>query len=152
LADQATKLAADLKAPASTPGQPDAFQALQKLCQSQVALTTTLTDATAPSAGFALVKEVLSEFTQQSDAVAKIGQSAAAGGVAGCRDAALQLATLPPLPAEVIAQVKGAIARDIAAPVQRWRAVLIEALQLINDKADQDYFELDSWHNKLIWL
>lgn len=153
---KASSLSAQLTVPVSSSGQPepDAWQTLLELCQSQAALTSAMTQATTPSANLALVKEVLDDFLQQSEAVLKIVQCATSGGsgIAGCRAAVLDLARLPSVPADMISQVKAAVARDIAAPLERWRAILTETLGQVYGKADQDYFELDSWHNKLIWL
>jgi len=37
-------------------------------------------------------------------------------------------------------------------PLERWRALLAEALSLIYERGDTDYFQLAAWHSKMIWL
>jgi hypothetical protein len=39
-----------------------------------------------------------------------------------------------------------------AVPLERWRALLIEALKIIYEAGDTGYFNLASWHSKMIWL
>jgi hypothetical protein len=111
-----------------------------------------MSHAATPSAGLKLVQQVLENFTNESDAVLKISHCDPGGMVEGVRDDVIQLAKIAPWKADLVNDIKAAGARDIAAPVERWRAILTEALRQIYDKADQNYFELDSWHNKLIWL
>ncbi len=37
-------------------------------------------------------------------------------------------------------------------PLDRWRALLAEALSAIYENGDKDYFELATWHSKMMWL
>ena len=150
---KAGTLATALKLPAPQGDQPNPWQTLLKLCQGQVSLTEAMTHATTPSAGLKLVQQVLEDFTKQSGEVLKISQCDAASGIVeAIREDVTGLAGMGPWPGVLVNDIKAALTRDIAAPVQRWRAILVEALEQIFDKEDQDYFDFDTWHNKLIWL
>jgi hypothetical protein len=37
-------------------------------------------------------------------------------------------------------------------PLERWRALLAEALNVLYEHGDRDYFELATWHSKMMWL
>jgi hypothetical protein len=37
-------------------------------------------------------------------------------------------------------------------PLDRWRALLAEALAALYEHGDRAYFELASWHSKMMWL
>ena len=150
LAMTAKALAADIKVYLSNANT--TYQTLQSLCKAQAALAAAMSQATTPSAGLALVQEILTNLRQQNDLVSRINQSDFAGGIAACRDEVLQLAKLPPLPSDLIARINSVVNGDMAAPLERWRAVLSEALEQIYGNADFQYFQLTNWHNKLIWL
>lgn len=149
---KAGTLAADLKVPAPQAGQSSAWQALLNLCQSQVSVTEAMTHATTPSAGLKLVQQVLENFIDENDAVLKISHCGSDGMADAARDDVEQLAKMGPWKTDLVNDIKAAVARDVAAPVQRWRAILVEALGQINDNLDNNYFEVCAWHNRLIWL
>ena len=62
--------------------------------------------------------------------------------------------------ARALLRPASSLARDIAQllkdgaviPLERWRALLSEALGLIDDRTDTDYATLVSWNNKTVWL
>jgi hypothetical protein len=37
-------------------------------------------------------------------------------------------------------------------PLDRWRALLAEALSVLYEQSDRDFFELATWHSKMMWL
>lgn len=37
-------------------------------------------------------------------------------------------------------------------PLDRWRALLAEALGTLYERGDRDYFDLATWHSKMMWL
>lgn len=145
-------LAADLKVPPPPAGQSNAWQVLLNLCQSQVSVTEAMTHETTPSAGVKLVQQVLENFINENDAVLHISHCGSDGMGDAIRGDVEQLAKMGPWKADLVSDMKAAVAREIAAPVQRWRAILVEALGLINDNSDLNYFEVCGWHNQLIWL
>ena len=53
---------------------------------------------------------------------------------------------------QLAAQVKVALALPPAPPLDRWRALLREALGMIYDNSDRNYSEFMSWQNKSVWL
>jgi hypothetical protein len=149
---KAGTLAAYLKVPAPQAGQSNAWQVLLNLCQSQVSVTEAMTHATTPSSGLKLVQQALENFINENDAVLKISHCGTDRMGDAIRGDVEQLAKMGPWNADLVNDIKAAVTRDIAAPVQRWRAILVEALRQINDSLDLDYFEVCGWHNRLIWL
>jgi Putative Ig domain/Abnormal spindle-like microcephaly-assoc'd, ASPM-SPD-2-Hydin len=53
---------------------------------------------------------------------------------------------------QLAARVRVAVAQPSAPPLDRWRALLREALGIIYDNADRDYSDFMSWQNKAVWL
>jgi len=149
---KAATLAADMKVAPPQAGQSNAWQALLKLCQSQVSVTEAMTHATTPSAGLKLVQQVLENFINENDAVLKISHCGPDEMGESIRDEVVQLAKMVPWNTDLVNDIKAAVTREIAAPVQRWRAILVEAREQINASFDNNYFEVCAWHNRLIWL
>jgi hypothetical protein len=53
---------------------------------------------------------------------------------------------------QLAARVRVALAQPPALPLDRWRALLREALGIIYDNSDRDYSDFMSWQNKAVWL
>jgi hypothetical protein len=53
-----------------------------------------------------------------------------------------------------LADILHAATSSSAVPVSldRWRALLAEALGTLYERGDRDYFELSTWHSKMMWL
>lgn len=153
MAADAKKLANDLKnATASDQGK--AFQQVLGLCKSQDTLVAAMSEATTPSPGVSLLRDILVALHQQNQLVRQILQSSSGKSVpdiATCRDSLLQLAVLPALPPDLIARINATLDAPIGV-LDRWRALLAEALSLIYESTDNAYYQLASWHNKLMWL
>ena len=149
---KAATLAADLKVLPPQTGHLNPWQALLNLCQSQVSVTEAMTHAATPSAGLKLVQQVLQNFINENDAVLKISHCGPDGMGDPIRGEVEQLANMGPWKTDLVNDIKAAVTRDIAAPVQRWRAILAQALEQINTSFDNNYFDVCAWHNRLIWL
>ena len=154
LGSDAQKLVDGMKnAPA--PDQAKAYQTLLDLCKSQGSLVSVMTQATTPSPGVALLRDVLAALQKQNELIQKINQSATSGNAAdfgNCRDLVLQLATVPPLSSDLMSRIEDLLLGEAPAPLERWRALLVEALTLIYEGTDTGFYQLASWHNKMMWL
>ena len=114
-----------------------------------------MTQATTPSPGVALLRDVLAALQKQNELIQKINQSATSGNAAdfgNCRDLVLQLATVPPLSSDLMSRIEDLLLGEAPAPLERWRALLVEALTLIYEGTDTGFYQLASWHNKMMWL
>ena len=150
----AEKLVDELKN-AAAPDQAKAYQTLLDLCKSQSTLVNMMTQATTPSPGVALLRDVLAALQQQNELIQKITQADAIDGAADlgdCRDFVLQLAAAPPLSPDLMSRIDSALLGEVPAPLGRWRALLAEALSLIYEDTDTGFYKLASWHNKMMWL
>jgi hypothetical protein len=153
LGNDAGKLIDQLKS-APAPDQAKSYQALLELCKSQSVLVDLMTQASTPSQGVSLLRDVLTSLQQQSEVVRKINQGAATGNVPGlesCRDLVFQLAAVPPLASDLIKRIDSLVG-EAPAPLARWRALLAEALSPIYEYRENDFYQVVSWHNKMIWL
>lgn len=151
---QAAGLVDELK---KTPPLDQACQHFLDLSQSQGALLETIKQAVTPSSDIALLQEILNSLQGQAELIQKINQAAAGSPqtMESCRSIRpllLQLASAPPLSADLIDKINFALSAESLAPLRRWRALLAEALGLIYDNTDSDFFGLASWHNKMMWL
>jgi hypothetical protein len=139
----------------SVPDQVNAFPALLDFCKSQSSLVSVMTQATTPSPGVALLRDVLAALQKQNELIQKINQATGTTGVAGfesCRDLVFELATVPPLSSELMRRIDDILLGEPPAPLERWRALLTEALALIYEDMDTGFSQLASWHNKMMWL
>jgi len=154
LGKDAGKLTAALKNAAST-DQAKAYQTLLNLCQSQSALVNEITLATIPNSGVTLLRDLLAALQQQDELVKEINQAHATGSAADlgkCRDLVLQIAAVPPLSSDLMSRIDCVLLGGVPAPLGRWRALLGEALSLIYENTDNGFYQLASWHNKMMWL
>ena len=53
---------------------------------------------------------------------------------------------------DTAARIESALSVAPVVPLDRWKALLSEALGVIYDRRDTDFASLLSWHNKTIWL
>jgi hypothetical protein len=137
------------------PDQVKAYQVLLNLCKAQGSLVGLMTQATTPSPANALLHDVLTALQAQNQLIQKISEetaSSSAADLGDCRDLVLQLANLPTLSPDLMARIDALLLAEAPAPLARWRALLAEALGLIYESTDNDFSQLASWHNKMMWL
>ncbi|HEX8817021.1 MAG TPA: choice-of-anchor D domain-containing protein [Terriglobales bacterium] len=154
LGNEAGILAKKLKDSIPT-NQAEVYQRLLVVCKAQGLLFSLMTQSTTPSPANALLRDLLASLQAQNELVQKINQAAASGiaaDFANCRDLVLQLANIPPLPSDLTTRIENLLRGEAPAPLARWRAVLVEALGLIYESTDNDFSQLASWHNKMMWL
>lgn len=150
----AQKLVDELGKPPA-PDQVNTYQTLLNLCKSQSALVSVMTQATTSSPGLALLRDLLGALQRQNELIQKINLAAANGTMAdfgSTRDLVLLLASEPPLPSELVSRIDKLLVGEAPPPLERWRALLVEALTLIYENMDTGFYQLASWHNKMMWL
>jgi len=133
--------------------QAKAFQILLDLCKSQSSLFSMMAQAATPNPSHAVLHDLLAALQEQNRLIQEINQPSAHGSAVAlpdCRDLVLQLAIEPALSSDLLSRVDCAL--QASAPLGRWRALLAEALSLIYDNTDNDFSQLASWHNKMMWL
>jgi hypothetical protein len=153
LGNDAGKLIDQLKSAAAA-DQAKSYLALLELCKSHGVLVDLMTQASTPSQGVTLLRDVLTSLQEQSELVRKINQAGDTGGAPGlesCRDLVFQLAAVPPLASGLLSRID-ALVGEAPAPLARWRALLVEALNPIYEYRENDFYQVVSWHNKMIWL
>lgn len=153
LGNDAGKLIDPLKSAAAA-DQAKSYLALLELCKSHGALVDLMTQASTPSQGVTLLRDVLTSLQQQSELIRKINQAGPAGSaptLESCRDLVFQLAAVPPLASGLLSRID-ALVGEVPAPLARWRALLVEALSPIYEYRENDFYQVVSWHNKMIWL
>lgn len=154
LGADAVKTASALKA-VSAPDQVKAYESLASLCKSQSNLIGDLTQATVPNPRVTLLVDILAALQQQKEYLQKITQAdatAVSADLGNYRQVILQLASVAPLSSELLGKISSVLLGEVPAPLGRWRALLHEALDIIFESVDEGYFQLMSWHNKMIWL
>jgi hypothetical protein len=135
--------------------QAKAYKVFIDLCSSQSILISDLTQATVPNPRVTLLVDLLAALQLQKEFVQEVSQadpSAAATDLGTCRDLIRQLASLPPLPPDLVSRINSVILGEVPAPLGRWRALLREALGVIYENLDNSFYQLVSWHNKMMWL
>lgn len=135
--------------------QAKAYQSVLELCKSQGSLVSAMTQVTMSSLPNALLHDLLAALQRQDELIKRINEGAPVGNAAelgNCRDLVLQLAKSPPLPADLLDRIDNLLLRAVPEPLERWRALLVEALSLIYDSRDTDFSQLATWHNKMMWL
>jgi hypothetical protein len=140
---------------ATASGQVEVYQTLLDVCKSQGALVNLMTQATTPSPGVTLLRDILAGLQQQNELIQKINQANAIGGAGeleDCRDLVLQLAAIPSLSPDLINRIDCGLLSEVPAPLGRWRALLVEALSPIYENREVEIYQVVSWHNKMIWL
>jgi hypothetical protein len=150
LGTSATDLYGKLKLP--LPEQAKAFQDLLNLCKARVTLIAGITQATTQGVGVGLLQEILAAMQQENELVQKISQCKDASEVAGHREDVRKLAVSTSLSATLMDRITSAIAERVPEPLGRWRALLAEALALIDSDLDDKFSQVTGWHNKLMWL
>jgi hypothetical protein len=131
------------------------YQVLLDLCKAQSALVSVMAQATIPNPANGLLHDLLAALQAQNELIQKINQAVGSGSATDfgdCRDLVLQLADLPTLSPDLMARIDGLLLAEAPAPLARWRALLAEALGLIYESTDNDFSQLASWHNKMMWL
>lgn len=137
------------------PDRVKVYQVLLDLCKAQGSLVSVMTQVTMLSPANALLKDLLGALQAQNQLIREINEAVAsrtAPDFADCRDVVLQLANLPTLSPELMARLDVFLLSGAATPLARWRALLGEALGLIYESYDNDFSQLASWHNKMMWL
>lgn len=150
LGTRAKGLAEKLKLDPHAQSKP--FKDLLVLCKAQGALVADITKATTPSAGITLLNEILEHLRQENDLVVQIEQASDHSSIGNCRENVKKLAAQPPLPPDQMKRIESTIRDLVPQPLGRWRALLAEALVLINDDLDDKFYQITGWHNKLMWL
>jgi len=139
----------------SPPDEGKVYQALLDLCKTQASLIDHITQATAPGPATAMLQDLLAALRGQTQTIQKISQAALDGTAAdfgNCRDLVLQLAIAPALPEDLSTRIDNVLVSGELTPLARWRALLAEVLSVIYDSTDNDFSQLASWHNKMMWL
>lgn len=125
---------------------------LLDLCKAQGALVADITKATTPSAGITLLHEILEHLRQENELALQIEQASDQSSIGNCREEVKKLAAQPPLPPDQMKRIESTIRDPVPQPLGRWRALLAEALVLINGDLDDKFYQITGWHNKLMWL
>ena len=140
---------------APAPDEGKAYQTLLGLCKEQGALFDLMIRAATPNAGVALLHDVLAAMQKQNELIQNINLLAASdstGTFGDCRDLVLQLAIVQPLSSDLMSRIDNLLLGDAPAPLERSRALSVEALTLIYENTDTGFYQLASWHNKMMWL
>lgn len=125
---------------------------LLDLCKAQGALVADITKATTPSGGITLLHEILDHLRQENELVLQIEQASDQSSIGNCREEVKKLAAQPPLPPDQMKRIESTLRDPVPQPLGRWRALLAEALVLINGDLDDKFYQITGWHNKLMWL
>jgi len=141
----AEKLAEELKK-AALPDRAASYQALLGLGKSQVNLVAAMKQASLPSPSVSLLQDLIVALQQQTELIQEL-----APDIATCRAVVLRLSLLPRLSPDLITRIISAVSGE-SSLLDRWRALLVEAAGLLYYNADNSYFQLGAWHNKLMWL
>jgi hypothetical protein len=135
--------------------QAKTYRSFLDVCKSQGSLIKVMAEVTTPSPGLALLRDLLDALRGTNELIQKINQDAESGSatsLGNCRDLVLQLATVPPLSSGLMSRIDDLLLAVAPATLDRWRALLVEALSLIYENMDTGFYQLGSWHNKMIWL
>lgn len=147
---RAKALSEKLKPP--SPEQNKPFKELLDLCKAQGALVADIAKATTSSAGLSLLREILERLQDENDLVLHVGQANDTSSIGRCREDVKRLAARPLPPADQVKRIESALRDTVPEPLGRWRALLAEALVLINGDLDDKFYQMTGWHNKLMWL
>ena len=137
------------------PPLPDSYKAdldLLDLCKARAALLVAVRRLTAKNPGGGLLQEILSALQQQNDAANRISQCQSATEVGSHFADVKVLASGKSLPAALFDRISAELTKRASEPLKRWRALLIQALVLIDGDADSAFSNVTGWHNKLMWL
>jgi hypothetical protein len=135
--------------------QAKTLQSFLDICKLHGSLINMMAQAATPSPGLALLRDLLDALRGTNELIQKINQAVSSGSatnLGNCRDLVLQLATVPPLPSGLMSRIDDLLLGVAPAPLDRWRALLVEALSLIYENMDTGFYQLGSWHNKMMWL
>jgi hypothetical protein len=135
--------------------QAKTFQSFLDTCKLQGSLIKVMAQEATPSPGLALLRDLLDALRGTNELIQEINQAAASGSatnLGNSRDLVLQLATVPPLPSELMSRIEDLLLGVAPTTLERWRALLVEAMSLIYENMDTGFSQLGSWHNKMMWL
>jgi hypothetical protein len=141
-----------LKLKPQLPEQDKAFQNLVNLCKVRVTLVAAIRQATTLGVGGSLLQEALAAMQPETELVQKISQSRDASKVGSHHEDVKQLAACTSLSAALMDRISSTLAERAPEPLGRWRALLAEALALIDNDLDDKFSQVTGWHNKLMWL
>ena len=71
-----------------------------------------------------------------------LAASDSTGTFGDCRDLVLQLAIVQPLSSDLMSRIDNLLLGDAPAPLERWRALSVEALTLIYENTDTGFYQL----------
>jgi hypothetical protein len=142
----AEKVMADLKA---APKPDQTLDALRNSCKLHPTLIETVTRATTPSPSVALLQRIVIALQPQAEVIGKIN---AITGNTDVEALLVQLASQPAPSQEFAEEIDCILSTAPLSLLKRWRALLVEALSLIYENTDTFFYNIASWHNKMIWL
>jgi hypothetical protein len=147
----AEKLIAALKA---APKQDQTLKGLLDSCKLQPTLTESVTRATIPSPSVALLQRILIPLQSQTEVVGKINAVIPGDDtdISPYRALLIQLASQPAPSSEFAEEIDCLLSTAPLLLLKRWRALLAEALSQVYENTDNWFFNIASWHNKMIWL
>ena len=150
LGTRATEVCGKLKPP--SPELAKAFSVLLDLCKARRTLVAAIGQATTLGVGVSLLQEILAAMQPDDLLIQNISQCKAASDVGSHLEDVKQLARSESLSAALMGRIASTLAERVPEPLGRWRALLAEALALIDNDADDKFSGVTGWHNKLMWL
>jgi hypothetical protein len=132
-----------------------ALQAFLQKSATQTDLLASIASALTPLQSTALLQQIQALLNADHTLSQQLTTAAAATStddVSKLRALLEPFAFSLPLAQDLAAKIKCELDCQAPSVLARWRALLMEALGLIYDRADTDFSQLAAWHNKLIWL
>src|ERR1035437_1929486 len=151
LGTRATEVCGKLKPPSPELAE-KAFLVLLDLCKARSTLVAAIRNATTLGVGVSLLQEILAAMQPEDQLIQNISQCKAASDVGSHLEDVKQLARSESLSATLVGRIASTLAERVPEPLGRWRALLAEALALIDNDADDKFSGVTGWHNKLMWL
>jgi hypothetical protein len=150
LGTRAKEVCGKLKPP--SPELAKAFLVLLDLCKARSTLVAAIRNATTLGVGVSLLQEILAAMQPEDQLIQNISQCKAASDVGSHLEGVKQLARSESLSAALVGRIASTLAERVPEPLGRWRALLAEALALIDNDSDDKFSGVTGWHNKLMWL
>ena len=150
LGTRATDVSGKLKPP--SPELAKAFLVLLDLCKVRRTLVAGIRQLTTLGVSVSLLEEILAAMQPEDQLIQNISQCKAASDVGSHLEDVKQLACSESLSAALMGRIASTLAERVPEPLGRWRALLAEALALIDNDSDDKFSGVTGWHNKLMWL
>ena len=150
LGTRATDVSGKLKPP--SPELARAFSVLLDLCKVRRTLVAGIRQLTTLGVSVSLLEEILAAMQPEDQLIQNISQCKAASDVGSHLEDVKQLACSESLSAALMGRIASTLAERVPEPLGRWRALLAEALALIDNDSDDKFSGVTGWHNKLMWL